>query len=339
MRAQQGQVLLECVIVLGLLVLGTVWAGSQWNQTLMQARIQSMAYWLLDIQKAIGQETDFMTLFNQTESASSLAGVHGSKLVESLIAQERLPKGFSVQAPMDYEVSLSHVKTQTCEKERCTQWLLLLARPREINELTVQNTLDLRLVLGAQAGVVLPHQNDRLLSSVWRLSNPLPGHANRLPEGTIALALWQSGHLPPYVRLNENRPIHLSGPLTLEGPVVATNTLDARQGVVLGTQGVLSGQCASLGQVVRLQSGGLGLCENGHWQAVSAVRRALRACHPATSGQPRNWYPGFFGVGHDDGMNGSCECDSGYIPQFVGRRLTSFEQVQVHQGFVCESRN
>ena len=339
MQAQKGQALLECLVALVLMMLISVWSSAQWNSRVQQVRVRSMAAWMRDIHRALGQDSGFAGSFLQTLQASSPAArLDARNLIATLKRQARLPPGFVEQPPMNYQLELLPLQTDRCGAGVCAHELLMLAKPDSAadTEQTQRDAMDLLLALDGKAAAVLWSDPDTLRGTGMLYPNP-PTASQRLPLGTIALLLWRSDHLPPYVRLAEDRIVHFSSSVTFSGQAQFDQPMDARKGVLVSYQ-VNDGEvCSRQGHLARLRQGGLAICERGQWGSVGRTARQFKACDSQNQrGRLVMWV---LNHKHRDLFGGDepvCKCSHGYIARYLGAGMTSFEGIQMVDGFICE---
>lgn len=331
LKRQRGQVLLECLLALVLLLMASVWASAQWQSRVDQTRIHAMAMWLLSVRDAIGQDADFLRA-----NDPSLTSV-----VTRLKQLGRLPAGFGVQPPLPMRLSLVAV-SPPCSAQVCRQEGLLVAEPSAGVDASLahQQAMDLLLALEGKGAIVLSGAAQSLHGPTIHYTNPLPGGRN-LPIGSVALSIWRSDHLPPYVRLQEDRAVRFSGDVQFEGNVSVHRPLLAQAGVVIGSAAGEGATCAPPGLISTFADGGLALCQGGFWarQAVSMRPRTFEACMPSGDGiaTARTNLPLYLpGIGGSD-ENTRCGCAAGSVPRFLGLSFRQFQGLPVYEGFVCES--
>lgn len=340
-HAQRGQALLESIFALVIVMMVAVWSSAQWNDQIRRAHVSAMASWLLELRQALNQDGSLvhsLTVTGDKGGASPLRSAEA--LIDRLKQDARLPASFSHTPPMGYSIELLPVPDPSCQPESCVRELLLLAVPDETqgSERAQGSAMDLLLLLDGKGASVLAPRDGSLRGATMQYPNPPAGRA-RLPLGTVALSVWKSDYLPPFVRLNETRAVELNGQVFLGGTVDIEQPAHLRNGVVLGSRAHAGAACATDGHLTRGADAGLVICEAGRWRALTKARRQFMPCmaRPVPQG-----YLGF--VFHttilgDDGQRAGpdCECSAGYIARFLGRGVSVFEGMHVADGFVCES--
>ncbi|AWB33514.1 hypothetical protein DBV39_07100 [Orrella marina] len=344
---QQGQALLECVLVLAILLAAAIWGASQWQGRVANTRIRAMAAWILTIERAIGQDTDFMANTN-SGLFDDLAGRGGDTglaspvaLVRALKRSSRLPPGFSEAPPMSYDLALLPVTSGQCAAGApCVRELLLVLKPvAGLGQADAQmQALDLLMALEGKGAAVLEESANVLRGATIQFTNPLSGHPV-LPVGSVGLLLWRSGYQAPYVRLDEDRPVRFRGDVAFDGPVSVTRPLLANGGVVLGRQVRQDDACHPSGLLATLVDGSLVICKSGRWVQDGLRARSFQSCRLSRSrmtlgNELFDFVHPFAGPTRP---GGHCECDDGQVPRYLGQDVTMFQGVQVHDGFVCES--
>lgn len=338
MRAQKGQALLECIIALALMMLLSFWGSAQWNSRVQQARVRSMAAWLQEIHKALGQDSGYASsLLQGMQARGGTASAGASNMIAALKSEARLPAGFAEQPPMNYELELLPLASSRCAGAVCAHELLLLAKPdlAADSEQTQRDALDLMLALDGKVAAVLWSNPDSLQGAGMHYPNP-PSSSQRLPLGTVALLLWRSDHLPPYVRLAEDRVVRFSSSVTFDGATQFDQPIDARRGILVSYQVSDGAACSTSGHLARLSRGGLAICENGRWGSVARTGRQFKACDSAVGrGLLAMWV---IDHKHKDIFGGGsvCECSGGYIARYMGEGMAMFEGIQTRDGYVCE---
>lgn len=338
MRAQKGQALLECVVALALMMLLSIWGSAQWNSRVQQARVRSMAAWLQEIHKALGQDSGFAPSFLQgVASGGGAARADASNMIAALKREARLPAGFTEQPPMNYQLELLPLPSGRCTGAVCAHELLMLAKPdlAADSEQTQRDALDLMLALDGKVAAVLWSNPDLLRGAGMHYPNP-PSPSQRLPLGTVALLLWRSDHLPPYVRLAEDRAVRFSSSVMFDGATQFEQPIDARRGILVSYQVSEGSACSTPGHLARLSQGGLAICENGRWSTVARTGRQFKVCDsPIGRGLLAMWV---IDHKHKDIFGGGsvCECASGYVARYMGEGMAMFEGIQTRDGYVCE---
>ncbi len=338
MREQRGQALLECIIVLAIMMLLSAWGSAQWNGRIQQMRVRSMAAWLQEIHRALGQDSGFAPVLLQRIQDQGLVARSGTReMIAGLKREGRLPPGFVEQAPMNYDLELLPLSTGQCAPGACMRELLMLALPEAAAnaEQAQRDALDLLLALDGKAAAVLWSDPDSLRGAGLLYPNP-PSPSKRLPLGTVALQLWRSDHLPPYVRLDEDRSVRFSSGVVFAGNTRFDQPVDVGQGIVLSYQVRASSACSTPGHLARLSQGGLAFCEDGRWRSVARHGRQFTTCNVQMGrGLLEMWV---LNHKHKELFGGGavCQCPSGYIARYMGEAMTTFEGIQTAGGYVCE---
>ena len=319
---QKGQALLEWLIVSVLALMAAVWAAGEFVRQAEQAAAQGHAQWLRTVGHAIE------AVMAQHDAGTGVAthafdGLRGNTIspigpwLRRLQTGGWLPAALARQPSMPYEVGLLKLELPgVCDRDHCTQQVLLLAMPKAGG--SVPNASDLMAVLKGKGLAVTDLAPGQLRGPTFDLPNPPVGR-QRLPVGTVALLAWRHDHEPPYVRVNESRQVRLAG------------------GVVLGqlTQG--QGSCSPAGLVMLGPKGDLRVCRKGQWQSVEEPHDHLRACLPQTPEQAFRaaWfkYTGF-GRLFDTGPN--CDCAAGFAPIKVVGHRGRVGAVELRDGYLCQ---
>ena len=336
-RQQRGQALLEWLIVATLALLVAIWGSEKWAARAEQAALEGMGQWLLTLsqamQKAIETEAQesgsVMALLTQKPPASAQAWQ------QTLTTTGFLVSGFAAQPPLPFEVKVHRLDTgRDCADAACPTALILLAvAPKDWSVSRRQHAApDLLLALKGQGLAVTALNPDRLQGSSFAVDS-------NWPLGTVAVLVWRSEVLPPYVRLREDRPVHLAGGLVVDGAVAVNGQLALSEGLLLGDSANLKAACAPDGLLLRSPKQQLLMCRESRWRAVQPPSpRETTACLPR---KPEHilmpmWRASLIAPLLPPPDSRPCICPSHYMPRAVWQGSGSIAGTAITNGYICE---
>ncbi len=320
-HGQQGQALVEWMIVATLAIMTAVWAASEFAHKAEQAAVQGYAHWLQSVAGAVSD-----ALKHEDASTYPTAGVFGPMQMGVLAPVEpwlgRLKQGgwlsgaLAVKPKMPYEVKLVRLNTTgSCDDGKCPVSVLVLAIPRPGSQPVHPSAMF--EALDGQGLAVTDLAPDRLKGASYQLPNPLAQGLD-LPVGTVGLLAWRSDRPPPYVRLHESRRVTLAA------------------GAQLGRLATADGSCHPDGLVMVGPDGKLRVCRQGRWDSVSQEHDHVRACLPqphlnsvvyALFRSSALW--SVFGREPD------CNCPAGFTPFALGTGGDGVGAVELMNGRAC----
>jgi hypothetical protein len=341
---QRGHLLLDVVVVLTVSLCLTVWASAQWTREARALAVQGFAQWLQQVSVAVG---DVMSMPESGNAARWWQALEERPVqpIEAwlpwLSKQGVLTANLQTQPPLSRQVELVRLPVDPgCQAERCPRQVLLVAKPLGQRD-EAWHEEEATHFLGSLPGEALAVMGlapDWLKGAAFRVPNPSPG-IERWPIGTFALLVWRSDLPPPYVRLNETRPVNFQGGLTVKGPFVVDGVLHASQGMILGqgsgTAPLMGQACQAPGLMMRSARAGLLICEFGYWFGVGDAPREMLPCAAPPQINPlvRLLWGSLFGA--FDQSEPACLCPAGYLPRHVGVK-PPFSHVVPREGHVCE---
>ena len=328
LHTQAGQALLEWVLVATLMLLAVIWGSGKWVERAEKVSIEGMGHWLLTLSQAMQTALDtrpedgpIPALLMQQPPATP------AQWQQALKQSGFLLQAFPERAPLPFQIRVDRLVVP-CQASNCPQAWLLLALPPEHWDAGRRAAAapDLMVALAGKGLVVSALNPSRLQGSSLAID------AN-WPEGTVGVLAWRSDVLPPFVRLVETRPVHLTGGLEVTGRA------NVSEGLLLGARASVSGRCAPNGLLMRALNDELLICRSGQWQPTQGRRDVWQACLPRPKEDPllafflrQGPLLGFFGEQPEN----SCRCASGYIPRLVGPNTHSVAGIAVVEGFLCE---
>jgi hypothetical protein len=311
-RAQSGQALLEWVMVAMLATMAAVWAANEWVERLQLARAQAHAQWLRAVARALEQAIEHEPQRWRAPLAPGQA-VALAPLLQQLKQAGWLTEALGEPLGMPYRLSvLRWQRGGACERGQCPTVVLLLAQPQAQAPKAAVLLMQL-----AGAGLAVTDLNPhRLQGPAFALPNP-PGVSEPLPVGTVALLVWRSDREPPYVRIDESRPVHLRG------------------GLQLGPLAQASGPCTPEARMMQSAAGQLLICQSGRWQDVAADHDHLRACRARQIDPLYEQLMRVSGLWSILGGEPGCDCEVGFGAVHFGSQLDHVGPIRLDHGFAC----
>lgn len=338
---QNGQALLEWLVVATLLLLAVIWGGEKWAARAEQAALEGLGQWLLTLSEAMQKaiETQIaadepITVLLAQEPPASV-----EKWQQSLQQAGFLMPGFSPQPPLTFRIEIHRAVTgDVCQAATCPTALLLLALPPDDWQPSRRANAapDLLLALKGRGLAVTPLSPHRLQGSSFGLSSSWP-------LGTVGLLVWRSEVLPPYVRLREDRPVHLAGGLLVDGQLAVQGQLAASKGLLLGLGAQVEAACAPEGLLLRSPDQHLFICRGARWQLSQQSQPQTQTAKQSCTGPNHEHILWTFW--RDSSPLAAvlppldltpCHCPEQYIPRWVGQMTGSVAGVKINNGFICE---
>ncbi len=320
-----------------LALLIAIWGSEKWAVRAEQAALEGTGQWLLVLsqamQKAIEADVE------ATGSVTTLLAQKSPAPVQSW--QQELKKsgflvpGFAERPPLPFDVQVHRLDTgRDCLSSACPTALVLLAiAPKDWTEARRQNAApDLMLALKGQGLAVTALNPSRLQGSSFAIDS-------QWPLGTVGVLVWRSEVLPPYVRLREDRPVHLSGSLVVEGPMTVQGRLAVSEGLLLGDSANLDVACASDGLLLRSPTQALLMCRQGRWHlAQPRIEREIVTCLPRKRQHLLMplWRKGLLARLLPPEDTTPCHCPSQYLPRQVWQKGGAINGVAIINGYICE---
>ncbi|MFO7747429.1 MAG: hypothetical protein R6V42_06425 [Orrella sp.] len=343
--AQRGQALLEWLVVATLVLLAVIWGSDKWMARAEQAALEGLGHWMLTLSEAMQKAVETQT--TKGEPIADLLAQDPPASVEDW--QQRLQQtgflfsGFASKPPLAFRMLIHRITTDgDCQNSVCPTALLLLALPPEDWQASRRANAgaDLLLALKGRGLAVTTLSPQRLQGGAF-------GVDSQWPLGTVGLVVWRSDVLPPYVRLQEDRPVHLSGGLEVDGQLSVRGQLAVSQGLLLGEGAKIDTACAPEGLLLRSSDQQLFICRQARWQlptvqqrqSQTARRLTGRSCLPPP---PEHILMPYW---RESGLlkpilrppaSAPCRCPDSYLPRLVGQMTGSVAGIPITKGYICE---
>jgi hypothetical protein len=343
---QHGFSIFELIVVIAVTSLIGVWSATTWVYQSEDVASEAMGSWLMTVKESVDQmlvrQADFLTGLSSSVSASAdYQDIWRPSLAE-LLRAGHLPSGFSLRAPLGYDVSIRILEPNgLCLTLGCKLEVLTVAIPQASQGLRAENVTRLGKLLASLKGSgasVSQLSPGRVRGPSIDLPNPPASELPSLPVGSIVLySFYDSSAQASFLRQGEKRDVQLAANLSLagslttggsvssDGDIRATGKISSRTGISatgriasaahLQTAAVedQGSPCDAAGLLAQSSSGGLLVCQAGIWQSST-----------------RSW-GGFYidrvGFGCDvrdevsidrsNPMTGDCSCPTGYRAQLV----------------------
>ena len=350
LRRQRGFAMFELVLAIMISTLLGIWAASAWMRQVDDAAAQATGVWLLGVKKAVDQmlrrQSDSLTGIAQARPGDFQFQDVWRPTVSELIQAGHLPKGFTLQPPLRYEVGI-RVLTPVgdCHDQGCKIEALIYAQPVGVASEEATDLSRMGKILMALEGFgasVHPYRPAHLKGPQVDLSNPpLPDMPGLLPGSIIALGFYDSSLLARFVRQNDRRDTHLEAPLFVKDGVTAQGQIQAAgvsvkgrvsAGEYLQLQGQATEQtaCEPEGLVARGGEGQLLVCTNGRWVGSGGRFGGVYTWHDMYGCLPEAR-----DIQMVNPVTGWCNCPSGYQSLQISTWNRSNEPYDKIRSYIC----
>ena len=332
-KQQCGFAIFELVLVIMITTLIGIWGASTWMRQIDEAAAQATGVWLHAVKKAVDQ-----MLKGQADVLTGIVdiGPDGSRYqdlrrpsVGELIEAGHLPKNFTLQPPLKYEIGIRVLPAQEgCRDHGCKLEALILAQPIGMKPEHAQDLNRIGKILMAmdgQGASVHPLVPLRIKGAQIDVSNPpLPDMPALMPGSIVTQSFYDSAVSTEFVRRNEKRHTELDTSVTVKGRLSA--------GEYLQIQGQASefSACQPDGLVARAEDGELLVCNQGRWSAPGGRFGGAYILH------------GMYGcmnsgteVAMINPLTGWCSCPRGYSPMQISSWQQYMDDYDRVHTFIC----
>lgn len=286
MRRQQGVIIVELLIAIGLLTLIVVGSVHWLKQRGEQLQVEQLAVWMLEAQQGLQH---FISEHKQAllDAEHLELTIEGVMQASSPTLEELQLLGFlSPSFPLTYAVRIRLYQEGDCPGQRCHVQAIMYSEKPLLTQQGVANQQALaqwRLHTQAYGLAVTALRPDWLVGSQMHVANRGQDLGEVLPPGTVALVA--STNKEQFVKVVEKA---TSDP-TDTGSIYSDEDLIARRDVLAGRDvsagrdiqaeryfvlpntSIPNSVCVKDGAISRAQDGtGLLLCERGRWQLTKA---------------------------------------------------------------------
>jgi hypothetical protein len=344
-HASQGYALFEVLIAWAVTTAVAVWGANVWVNQAQESAAEATGIWLLGIKQAMDHAVlDVRNQIHLHHGKFDLTHIKLPQTLHELKKTGHLALYYPDKPPLPYAFSMRVVRdSASCSNDQCSISAFMVLEPTHALGSTYPTESQASVMMMALKGqglAVWSRQPNRLVGAPYQGVNP-PDSGRPLDVGSVVMMSRALMRAPPFVRLNESRPVSISGPVTLLG------SLNLNQGLVIGSVQASETPCQTAGQVVRRAKGGLLVCENGQWRAVGdglfAKLKPL-TYHTCRNSKPLHPFLEFmqsktpFDFGPStSSLPGDCHCNAGYRPVFAHSARIDPHHAVVKNGFVCAS--
>ena len=350
-KFQHGFSLFELILVIAVTSFIGVWSATAWFNQSEDLASEAMGRWLMSVKMSVDQmlvrQADILTgLSSPASSSTNYQDVWRPTLAE-LVRAGHLPSGFSLLAPLGYDVSIRVLKPSgQCLTLGCKLEVFTVAIPQASQGDHSKNVTRLGNLLAAFEGSgasVSQLSPGRVRGPNLDLPNPPAVDFPLLPVGSVVLySFYDSSAQVSFLRQGERRDVQLganldvegrltvregmssggdiraSGPISSDGGIFANGRISSAGNLQLGAVAVQGTPCDAAGLLAQSSAGGLLVCQGGVWRSSTQssggffVERAGFYCD-VDDVMPFNYYS----FKRANPMTGDCSCPAGYEPRLV----------------------
>jgi Tfp pilus assembly protein PilE len=344
-KLSQGFALFEVLIAGVVTTAIAVWGVNAWVNQAQESAAEATSAWLWGVKQAM--DNAVLDARNKVHLKQGKIDLGDVKLPQTLLALKNtghLARDYPLNPPLPYSFSMRVVQeSATCSDDQCVLNAIMALEPTadlgSTYPLWSQASVML-MALKGQGLAVWQRSSNRLVGAQYQGLNP-PDSGVAYKVGSVAVISRVMMRAPPFVRLNESRPVSLSGPVKLAGAV------HLKQGLVIEALQTTDAACQIPGQVVRRAKGGLLACENGHWRAVGDglfTKIKPLSYHTCRGSKPISSFLLYVMSNTPFDFRspippppGDCHCNAGYRPVLAHSARIDPHGVGIKNGFVCAS--
>jgi prepilin-type N-terminal cleavage/methylation domain-containing protein len=356
-QCQRGFSIIEMILVTALASVISIWAASAWVQRTEDAASEAMGRWLLGVKHSVDhmlvRQADILTglAVPTANEASPHQDIWQPEITE-LIRAGHLPRGFSVQAPLPYDLTIKVLRPAgLCSMVGCKIEALTIARPRltYLDQANHVNRIGKILqILSGQAGSVTSFSSQRVRGATFDLPNPPHGDLQPLPVGSLVVrSFYDSTVNAAFLRQGERRHVKLADELSVAGAISAgkhihaagaissSGRISSEQHLRVGAKSRPSEACAEEGLIAQSSDTGLLVCQGGVWQS------GIKKSEPKDDGTiflTRNGGICFKAIGMDGSDKdvwSNCGCKLGYDSVMIASWRSDDDQGTPLATYIC----
>lgn len=325
---QSGFSLFELIVVIALTSLIGVWSATTWVHQSEDVTSEAMGAWLMTVKASVDQmlvrQADFLAGLSASATASADYQDIWRPTLAELMRAGHLPSGFSLKAPLGYDVSIRVLKpTGLCLTLGCKLEVLTVVIPQVSQVKHAEDVTRLGKLLasfqgsGASVSQLSP---GRVRGPIIDLPNPPAIDLPSLPVGSIVLySFYDSSAQVSFLRQGERRDVQLAanmrlaGSLMTGGDIATVGRISSSGHLQLGAVAMQGASCDAAGLLAQSSAGGLLICQAGAWRSSAKseggfyIDRVGFGCdaHDEIRFERRN------------PITGDCSCPPGYRAQLV----------------------
>lgn len=343
---QCGFSLFEMIVVTALTSLIGVWSATTWVQQSEDAASEAMGRWLITVKESVDQmlvrQADFLTgLSVQGSGSRGYQNIWRPSLSE-LAGAGHLSKGFSLRAPLGYDVSINVLKphglclTQGCKLEALT---IATPQPSQVHQASTMTRIGKILASfkghGASVTQLSP---ERVRGPTVDLPNPPEPDMSQLPIGSIVLqSFFDSSAQASFLRQGELRDVKLganlnvTGGLSTGGALYAAGRISSSEHLQLAAVAQQGSACEGEGLIAQSSTKGLLVCQAGVWQTSTKIGGGhyIDSIHAYCNSRLE------IGVDRRNPLTGDCSCPEGYNPQLISVWRYPFHSDNEFYTYLC----
>jgi hypothetical protein len=347
MRTKQfGFSLFEMIVVTALTSLIGVWSATTWVQQSEDAASEAMGRWLITVKESVDQmlvrQADFLTGLSLKGSGSGDYQNIWRPSLRELSGAGHLSKGFSLRAPLGYDVSIRVLKPQgLCLTQGCKLEALTIATPHQAQGHQASTMTRIGKILASfkgQGASVTQLSPERVRGPTVDLPNPPESDMSQLPIGSIVMqSFFDSSAQALFLRQGDLRDVQLganlnvTGRLSVGGELSAAGRIASSEHLQLAAVAQQGTACEGEGLIAQSSTKGLLVCQAGIWQASSKSNGGLyidsihSACHTRLE----------VNIDRRNPLTGDCSCPEGYKPQLISVWRYPFHSYDEFYTYLC----
>jgi hypothetical protein len=347
MRAMQcGFSLFEMIVVTALTSLVGVWSATTWVQQSEDAASEAMGRWLITVKESVDQmlvrQADFLTGLSVKGSGSGDYQNIWRPSLSELAGAGHLSKGFSLRAPLGYDVSIKVLKPQgLCLTQGCKLEALTIATPQQAQGHQASTMTRIGKILASvkgQGASVTLLSPERVRGPALDLPNPPEPDLSQLPIGSIVLqSFFDSSAQASFLRQGELRDVQLganlnvTGSLAVGGALSAAGRISSSEYLQLAAVAQQGAACEGEGLIAQSSKKGLLVCQAGIWQTSTKsggghyIDSVNTTCHARQE----------FNVDLRNPVTGDCSCPEGYKPRLISVWRYPFHSYNEFYTYLC----
>jgi prepilin-type N-terminal cleavage/methylation domain-containing protein len=327
---QRGFSLFEMIVVTALTSLIGVWSATTWVQQTEDAASEAMGRWLITVKESVDQmlvrQADFLTGLSVTGSGSG-SGIYQNiwrPSLSELAGAGHLSKGFSLRAPLNYDVSIKVLKPHgLCLTQGCKLEALTIAAPKQAQDHQASTMTRIGKILASFKGQG---------ASVTQLS------PERVRGPTVDLpSFFDSSAQASFLRQGEQRDVQLGahlnvmGRLAVGGALSAAGRISSSEHLQLAAVAQQGAACEGEGLIAQSSTKGLLVCQAGVWQTSTKssggryIDNTISSCHS----------PQELIIDMRNPLTGDCSCPDGYKPQLMSVWRYPFHSYNEFYTYLC----
>ena len=347
MRDKQcGFSILEMIVVTALTSLVGVWSATTWVQQSEDAASEAMGRWLITIKESVDQmlvrQADFLTGLSVNGSAPEHYQNIWRPSLSELARAGHLSKGFSLRAPLGYDVSIKVLKPGgLCLTQGCKLEALTIATPQQSQSHHASTMTRIGKIFGSfkgQGASVSQLSPERVRGPSVDLPNPPESDMSQLPIGSIVLqSFFDSSAQVSFLRQGERRDVELGanlnvrGRLSVGGALSTVGRISSSEYLQLAAVAQQGAACESEGLIAQSNMKGLLVCQAGVWQTSTKssgghyIDSINSPCHSRL----------VISVDRRNAFTGDCSCPEGYQPQLISIWRYPFHSHNEFYTYLC----